>query len=279
MANFSRLGLIAGASALPERIAAAASGRGDGVYILRLIGFAEPALSRFPGEDVGLGEAGRMFDALRRERCDAVVLAGRVKRPNFAALKVDFRGVSLLPKVITAAARGDGALLDVLVHAIEAEGFQVIAPEDVLAALAVRIGPLGRLAPDPGHLADIKKGAALIDALGPFDVGQGAIIADGHVIAVEAAEGTDAMLSRSESLDLPAGRGVLVKRPKPGQERRVDLPAIGPQTVQGAARARLGGIAVEAGGALLIDEGETMREADRLGLFVFGFSQDAPSKL
>lgn len=272
MRTWNKLGLVAGGGDLPLRLASAAAKSG-GVHVVRLEGLAAPALAAFPGENCGLAEAGRIIRSLKEAGCDAVALAGVVRRPDFKSLKPDWRGAALLPRLIAAAAKGDGALLGVLVDTFEAEGFLVIGAEEVMASLAAPAGPLGRERPDAEAWSDIRKAAALIAALGPFDVGQAAVVARGFVVAIEAAEGTDAMLDRAASLRAGNGRaGVLVKRPKPGQELRVDLPVIGAETVRRAAAAGLAGVAVEAGAALVIDAAATIAAADAAGLFVYGFT-------
>ncbi len=274
-ARWRKLGLIAGAGPLPRRVARACAARGEPIHVLRLSGMADPAMEEFPGESVGVAEAGKIIRTLKAAGCDAVVLSGVVKRPDFADLKPDWRGAALIPKLAASAARGDGALLKTIVETLEAEGFIVVGPDEATRELIVPQGPLGRIAPDADELADIRKAAKVIEALGPFDVGQGAVVAGGLVLAVEAAEGTDLMLDRCAALpaELRGGRrrGVLVKRPKPGQELRVDLPVIGPETARRAHRAGLAGIAVEADRALVIDAAETAAEADSTGLFVYGF--------
>jgi hypothetical protein len=270
-----KLGLIAGAGALPQRIAETTAGRGEGVFVLRLAGIADGGTAAFPGAEVGMGEAGKIIRLLKENGCDAVVLAGRVRRPDFSSLKADWRGATLLPKVVAAAAKGDGALLSVLVETLDEEGVRVIGPEQVLRELAAPQGALTARRPSAAEMEDIRKAAAVVAALGPFDVGQGAVVADGLVLAIEAAEGTDAMLDRCAALPrVGAPRGVLVKRPKPGQERRIDLPVIGAETMRRASVAGLAGVAVEAGGALIIDQADTLREAEAAGLFVYGFSSE-----
>jgi hypothetical protein len=272
MRKWSKLGLVAGGGDLPLRLAAAAAKTG-GVHVVRLEGLAAPALRAFPGEDCGLAEAGRIIRSLKDAACDAVALAGVVRRPDFKNLKPDWRGAALLPRLIAAAAKGDGALLGVLVDTFEAEGFLVVGAEEVMANLAAPAGPFGRLRPDEEAWRDIRKGAALVAALGPFDVGQAAVVSRGFVVAIEAAEGTDAMLERSARLRAAQGRaGVLLKRPKPGQELRVDLPVVGAETIRRAAAAGLAGVAVEAGAALVIDLEATAAAADEHGLFAYGFS-------
>jgi len=265
--------VIAGAGVLPRLLAEAA---GD-TFVVRLSGVTDEAFPAASSVECGMAEAGKIIRVLKEADCDAVTLAGLVRRPDFAKLKPDWRGASLLPRVIAAAAKGDGALLNVLVETLEGEGFLVVGAEEVLASLAAPEGSLGALTPGPGHWSDIRKAAAIVAALGPFDVGQGAVVASGFTLAIEAAEGTDGVLARCASLP-PSARGgdgrngVLVKRPKPGQERRVDLPTVGVQTLKGVYAAGLAGIAVEAGATLVIDREAVRREADRLGLFVYGFT-------
>ena len=146
-----------------------------------------------------------------------------------------------------------------------------------IASLAAPQGALGALSPTEDQWSDIRKAAAIVAALGPFDVGQAAVVASGFTLAIEAAEGTDGVLARCAALPQAARggerrNGVLLKRPKPGQELRVDLPTIGADTVLGAHAAGLAGVAVEAGLTLVIDRETVAREADRLGLFVYGFT-------
>lgn len=277
MARWRKLGLIAGAGALPHRIAAAVTARGEGVHVIGLAGLADPSLERFEGDICGIAEAGKIIRKLKEAGCDAVTLAGVVKRPDFTKLAPDWRGAAILPKVIAAAARGDGALLSALVEVLESEGFLVVGAEETMTELSAPAGPLGRLSPAEAARADMRKAAALIQALGPFDCGQAAVVAKGLVLAVEAAGGTDAMLDQCARLPAAlrggeAAHGVLVKRPKPGQELRVDLPTIGVTTVRGVAAAGLAGLAIEAGAALVIDADETRAAADELGVFVYGFT-------
>jgi DUF1009 family protein len=272
-----KLGIIAGGGALPLRIAEACEAEARPFHVIALEGFAEAGeIERFPHDWSAVGTVQRTMEALRRAGCRDVVLVGIVRRPNFSALKLDVRGARLLPKVIRAAGQGDDAILKVLVADFEEAGFRVVGADDITAHLLAPEGAFGRHAPTARDRADIEKAARVVAALGPFDVGQGAVVCEGLVLAIEAAEGTDAMLARCAGLPEPlrgtagARRGVLVKRPKPGQERRVDLPVIGVETVTRAADAGLAGIAVAAGGSLVMGREAVAAEADRLGLFVTG---------
>ncbi|MEO8926491.1 MAG: UDP-2,3-diacylglucosamine diphosphatase LpxI [Caulobacteraceae bacterium] len=270
-----KLGLIAGGGALPVSLARHCRAAGRSVFVVRLRGFAAPDLDAFDGVDVGIAELGKAMAALRQARCDSVCFAGIVDRPDFKDLKPDLRGLAALPGVIAAARQGDDGLLTFLIGEFEREGFAVEGAHEVMA-LTLEVGALGGHAPGPEHLPDIARAMEAARAIGALDIGQGAVCCDGLVLALEAQEGTDAMLARVASLpEAIRGtpdrrRGVLAKACKPGQDTRVDLPTIGPRTVRRAAAAGLAGVAGEAGLILLLDREETIAAADELGLFLIG---------
>ncbi|MEM9232870.1 MAG: UDP-2,3-diacylglucosamine diphosphatase LpxI [Pseudomonadota bacterium] len=281
--RWEKVGIIAGGGDLPRKLADACVAMDAPFHVLRLNGFADEEMKAYPGDDCGLGEAGKIIRLLKKSECDAVVFAGLVQRPNFTKLKPDWRGAALLPRVVAAARKGDGAMLDVLVETFAAEGFLVIGAEEVTGALRAGQGPLGQYTPDDASIEDMAKAAALIEAIGPFDVGQGAVVRDGFVVAVEAAEGTDAMLRRcapiiarlqGEGEGEARRAGVLLKRPKPGQELRIDLPTIGVRTVELAVEAGLAGIAVAAEASLVLDSEETVELANESGLFIYAYTSE-----
>jgi hypothetical protein len=272
----ARLGLIAGAGGLPVEIVRACEAAERPIFVVRLGGLADPAIAEARGIEAGVAEWGKVFAALKKEGCEQVCFAGHVPRPDFANLKPDMRGLAALPGIIAAARKGDDALLRQIMHEIEREGFVVEGANEVLSSLTIPAGVLGKYAPSERHAADIEKAIRAARALGEQDIGQGVVVANGLVLAVEAQEGTDAMLRRCA--ELPAALrsnngepvGVLAKAVKPNQDRRIDLPAIGPATVMGAARAGLAGIVGEAGSLLVIDRAAVIQAADDLGLFVVG---------
>ncbi len=275
MNDAEKIGIIAGQSDLPARLLTACRQNGRDVFVVALEGLTEEeTVSDFPHVWCNIAKVGKIVDHLRNNACTEVCLAGGVGRPELSALKPDLKGMALVSRLIKVATRGDGAILEAVVSFLEEQGFRVVGAEDVLGSLLAPAGSLGQVAPNQVDRGDIHKGMAVIDALGPFDVGQGCVVREGRVLAVEAAEGTDAMLERCRAFQLAQPAGVLVKRTKPGQERRVDLPTIGLQTVQSAISAGLKGIAVEAGGALIVDKSEVVHAADAAGLFVFGVEAD-----
>lgn len=274
-----KVGIIAGSGALPIHLAQACAAEGRAYFVLRLAGMADAAFAAHPSAECGIAEWGKAIRLLKEAQCTSVSMAGIVRRPNFSALRPDLRGAALLPKVVAAAARGDGALLDVLIDEFRREGFEVVGAETLAQELLAPAGALGALSPTPTDLSDIQKASQLVATLDPFDVGQGAVVANGFVLAIEAAEGTDAMLERVAALppSLRSGgerAGVLVKRPKPSQALEVDLPTIGVKTIERAAAAGLRGIAVTAGASLILNQEAVIAAADHASLFVFGMAED-----
>lgn len=271
----SPLGIVAGGGALPRELARAAEAAGRPVFIAALNGEcdAETVAGRAHAW-IDIAAIGALLDSLRKAGCRDVAMVGRVGRPDFKRLRPDWQGVKLLPRVLQAVTKGDDALLRTLVDFLEEQGFRVVGADAIAAPLLAPAGVIGAIAPDAQGLADLRRAAQVAYRLGELDVGQGAVVRDGLVLAVEAAEGTDAMLARCITLNAPGRGGVLVKLVKPGQERRVDLPVMGVRTVEQAKDARLAGIAVEAGSALLVDRAATVVAADAAGLFLFGFTRD-----
>lgn len=266
-----KLGIIAGAGGLPGRLAAAARAAGRGVFILGLEGFADPAvLAPWPHEVQRIGAAGRILAALRRHGCQDVAMIGPVRRPSIFDLRPDSEGTRILARIGRAAFAGDDGFLAAIVRVLNEEGFRVIGAHEVMREVVAPAGVLTEAAPDAQAMLDIARGVRVARLLGAADVGQGCVVQQGLVLAVEAIEGTDAMLARAGTLRRAGEGGVLVKVLKPGQERRADLPTIGPETVRNAAAAGLRGLAFEAGSTILAERQAAIQAADAAGLFLLG---------
>jgi UDP-2,3-diacylglucosamine hydrolase len=266
-----RLGIIAGRGALPRRLVERCRAAGREVFVLALEGEAEPAtVEGVPHAWCRVGAAATGLDLLRAHRVTELVLAGGIYRPSLAALRPDWRAARFFAR-LGYRALGDDGLLSAVVKELERDGFRVIGADQLLAAdAAIPPGPLGTVRPNGETLGEIERGLHLVRAIGALDIGQAIVIQQGVVLGVEAIEGTDGLLRRVAGLRRDGPGGVLVKAEKPGQERRVDRPTIGPETVNLAAAAGLQGIAVEAGATLVIDRDEVVRLADAAGLFVVG---------
>ncbi|MBV8537150.1 MAG: UDP-2,3-diacylglucosamine diphosphatase LpxI [Alphaproteobacteria bacterium] len=265
----TKLGVLAGGGQLPVRVIAACRRRGRPYFVIAFRGFTEPTtVDGTPHAWVALEKVGSVLRRLHDEGVDEVVLAGPVSRPkDWLALRPDWRAVRLLLKMFRNW-RGDDHVLSLVVRELEADGFRVVGAEAAAPDLLMPAGPIGRV-PAQGHERDIAAGIAAARELGARDRGQAVIVSDGRVLGLETAGGTAALLGGS--VRDPATRGgVLVKIAKPHQERRVDLPSVGVDTVQQAAAAGLAGIALEAGGSLVIGREEVAAAADKAGLFVVG---------
>lgn len=265
-AGTPKLGIIAGRGALPGLLAAACRASGRPHHTFGLTGFAQEPVDSW----IELGDLGKAFAALKAAGVKEVVMAGGVRRPALASLKLDLKGAAFLAR-IAGRALGDDGLLSAVIAEIEREGFKVVGADDILAHLLSPEGVMGKHAPDAAAWSDIQRGFEVARALGTADVGQAAVVQQGIVLGVEAAEGTDALIARCKDLRLDAPGGVLVKAKKPQQERRADLPAVGVATVRNAKGAGLRGIAVEAGNTLMIDGADVIAAAaDAEGLFLVG---------
>jgi hypothetical protein len=266
------LGIVAGSGDLPRRVLDAVKAAGRPVFVAALEGFADPSLvADTPHGWIRLGAAADGFKMLRDHGVTELVLVGAVRRPSLLALRPDWRAAKFIAKV-GMRALGDNGLLDAIIKELEIEGFTVVGVDTLLGSALAAAGTLGRIEPDEQARQDIALGAQAARALGALDIGQAVVVQQGVVLGVEGAEGTEQLIARCKSLALDGPGGVLVKLAKPGQERRADLPTIGPHTVEQAAAAGLRGIAIDAGAGLIVDRAHTIAAADARGLFLVGIA-------
>jgi DUF1009 family protein len=268
------LGVIAGGGAVPLVVAAAARDAGRPVCVFPIVGEADRAVDAFPHHWVRWGEIGRLFDLLVREKVSDVVICGAVNRPDFTAIRVDLGAVLSLPKILSLMVGGDDTVLKNVVRFFEDRNYRVLGAHEIAPSLVATAGVLGRHKPDTAAMLDIARGFEAAGLLGSLDIGQAAVAVGGRVIGVEGIEGTDELIARIADLRsrgrLKSGarEGVLVKAAKPQQDLRVDMPTIGPRTVEAAAAAGLAGIAVEAGRVMIVDRAATVAAADKARLFL-----------
>ncbi len=269
--------IICGGGRLPFAVADAAQKMGRGVLVYALRGWADPqSVGRYVHEWGSIGEIGRFVEIARKHGCRDVVFIGSLTRPDLRKIRLDWTTFRFLPRIARLFYGGDNHLISGMGQILEELGFHMRGAHEIAPDILVPEGSLGACKPTPEQQADIARGLDVIRAMGPFDIGQAVVVANNHVLAIEAAEGTDQMLERVADLRrvkrirLPQGTGVLVKAPKPEQDRRFDLPSIGPQTIDAAARAGLAGIAVLASETIMAEPETLAREADRRGLFVVG---------
>jgi UDP-2,3-diacylglucosamine hydrolase len=273
----SPVGLIAGGGVMPFAVADSLTARGIDPVLFALKGTCDPvAVERFRHHWISVGQFGRAEKLFRTENCRDLVFIGSLVRPALSEIRLDWGTLRVIGRVWSAFRGGDDHLLSGIGRILEQDGFRMVGIRDVAPDLLMPEGCLTRAEPDENAAADIARGREVLCALSPFDVGQAAVVIDGHVVGVEDIEGTDGLLARVARLRMEgrirarAARGVLVKAPKSGQDLRFDLPTIGPKTVEGAAEARLAGVASVAGNTIVVEPQTMIEAADAAGLFVTG---------
>ncbi len=274
------LAIVAGDGDLPRLLAEHCTRTGQEYIIILFAGFAPSWVENRPIYKANFEKPARMFKALKDGGFGHVTFAGAMQRPQLRWNKFDLKFWKLAPKLLPAMKSGDDVTLRMITSIFEAEGIQVIGAHEVLRNLLAPLGVQTVAEMTKAHWVDVKRGMNIAQASGLVDVGQSAVVADGICLGVESVQGTNAMLNfvgqtRDHfKLGKQRAKGVLCKAPKPGQDWRIDLPSIGVGTMEAAANAGLGGVAVQAGGVLVLGLAETVAKADELGLFFVGVAYD-----
>lgn len=262
-----RLAILAGGGALPQALRHAAP---------------EAFCVSFSGVPHELGpvthehhfeKLGALFEDLHRNGVTEVVFGGSMSRPPLDPAQFDPVMLALAPRLLAAMQGGDDALLRLVIQIFKEQGFTVRGAHEVAPQLTVSEGIFCGPHPSDGALRDADRGADILNALAPVDVGQGCVVAGGLCLGIETIQGTDALLRFVTETPKPLRRnakGVFVKAPKRGQDLRVDMPAIGPETVRNAAAAGLEGVVLQAGSVLILDMKNVLQEAEKAGIFILG---------
>ncbi len=261
----STLAIIAGAGRLPALLVEQCIRSGITPHIIALKGQAEPGLYKDRAHVVlRLGAAGDMFRYLRENNLHDIVMIGAVKKPSIFDLRPDFYAARFLTRV-GFSALGDDSLLTAIRRQMEKEGFTVHGAHRFLPDIMMTEGLIGGPPPDTNQMKDIDIGIAASQTLGSDDRGQSVIVKNGRIIGEEGPDGTDALL-RAHG----APGAILVKTCKPQQDRDIDLPTIGPDTVAICAEKEMAGIALQAGSAFIVDRDEVRARAEQDSIFVVG---------
>jgi DUF1009 family protein len=273
----SPIGVIAAGGVMPFAVAHSLAARGIDPILFALRGACDPvAVERFRHHWISVGQLGRAEKLFRAENCRDLVFIGSLVRPALSEIRLDWGTLRVIGRVWAAFRGGDDHLLSGIGRILEQDGFRMVGIRDVAPDLLMPEGCLTQAAPDENAAADIARGREVLRALSPYDIGQAAVVIEGHVVGVEDIEGTDGLLARVARLRAEgrirarAGRGVLVKAPKSGQDLRFDLPTIGPKTIEGAAKAKLAGVASAAGNTIVVEPQAMIEAADAARLFVTG---------
>jgi len=276
------IGIIAGGGPLPGIVADAVIKSGRAVFICALKGVGDRALENYPHEWISFGSVGKVLKKFKMADCRNIVMIGHVKRPDRSMLIPDLGALANAGALAKIARGGDNQLLSGIAEFLETKGFTVLGAHEVIPENLIGEGALGKHSRKSDEDADIALGFKILNVMGELDIGQAAVICGGHVVAVEAAEGTDEMLKRVAKLrkqgSVTTGGGVLLKRPKTHQDMRIDMPLIGSVTVDLAAEAGLSGIVVQANSVLCHDRQALIQRADELGIYIEGRLVEANEK-
>ncbi len=279
MVTKRKLGIIAGGGILPQILINHCIQTNRDYFVLAIENNADKALFSpdIPHKWIRIGQAGTGFKTMADEKVAEIVMIGTIHRPSFADLVPDLRTTAFFAK-IGFKSLGDDGILRALIKEIESENMRVVGIHEVLPELLVKNGILTKTKPDKQALADIERGTEVALTLGRLDVGQSVIVQQGLVLGVEGIEGTDKLIERCGTYQRKGVGGILVKLRKPQQDMRIDLPTIGSKTIENLHKAGMRGIAVHAGNALIVNEPEVIKLADKYGIFITGITPTEDSK-
>jgi len=279
----SPVAIVAGTGRLPELLASSITSSGRKVLLVLMGGFQPDWAAGYTSFEAAFEKPGRVFDALSKAGCNELIFAGAIVRPRLNPLKFDAKMISIALKVLPALKGGDNRALNVIREICEVEGLTIVGAHHYLEELLAPVGTLTKSTPTQNDFADIERAKSSVKHIGHADTGQGAVVAQGLCLGLETVQGTDVMLdfvantASNYRPDAKGGQGILLKAPKPGQDWRIDLPAIGPETVENAAKAGLSGIALQSKSVLILGIEETVDRANELGLFIHAFGvEDLP---
>ncbi|MBO7244578.1 MAG: UDP-2,3-diacylglucosamine diphosphatase LpxI [Alphaproteobacteria bacterium] len=274
------VGIIAGSGMLPVMLAKFLKKEGRNVFIISLKGQANKTLfpADIPLKEVRLGAVGKTFHLLKKNHVKEIVFIGGVKRPSLKEVYPDLKGFSLLTK-LSLKALGDDGLLRLIISEVEQEGFVVKGIHELMPEVLVPAGVLTNRKPTQADLVDIERAREVAKLLGQADVGQAVIVQQGMVLSLEGIEGTKELIKRTKALKRKGDGGVLYKAVKPNQEKRIDMPTIGPDTVQSVYDAGFIGIGVDAGNVLLAEPEKTIELANKLNIFIVGVTESEPKTI
>lgn len=260
------LGIIAGNGKLPSELSHLYSSCGGKCFVATLD--VEFVSDRVASKNFALGSVGAILEYFNESKVENVIIVGGINRPDLKSLKVDMAGSVLIAQILKKKFLGDDNVLRVVSDYLESKGFKVISPRDIVKLSDYPNSISNSNSPSKQDFADIELGKRVLLSLGNQDVGQSLIVCDGHVLGIEAAEGTDNLIRRCDILRKTESGGVLVKMSKSAQDKRLDIPVIGPDTIFFLAKHRFNGVAIEKNEVIIIDQKETNRLLDESGLFL-----------
>ena len=213
---------------------------------------------------ISIGKFGKILDLIRDKKSKKVLFAGKIAKPKFSSLRLDFKGFYYMPSVIRAAKKGDAAIIKAIIKILNIEGIKVISSISFNPELALKAGNYSKLKPNREDLVSIKKGIKYFNKLNELDHVQALIVNDGKIVAKEEREGTRKMLIKLKKKT----QGVLIKFPKKKQDLRMDLPTIGLQTLKDCKKYGLKGIVLKSKKNIILDKVKCIQFANKNKIFL-----------
>ena len=271
-----KVGLIAGDGSFPLEVAKSVSQKNNEIFIIAIKGSASKDIERYPHLWIRIGEIGKAIKAVKENNCKEVILIGGVKKPNVWLLRPDFGALKLFFKLIILPIKGDASILKTLLNFLEKDNkFKVVGAEKYIPYLLMSKGLIAGEKINEQSNIDIDIAIENCKNIGSKDIGQACVVVNGQIIASEDSLGTDKMLRDIISKEIRFNNeGVLVKLVKPIQDRRVDLPAIGLQTIKLAKEIGLCGIAIEDKSSFISNKEGVIEFANKNNIFIFGLSNE-----
>ena len=267
--NKNNLGIIAGSGLLPSTIADLHLKQGGQVYIAALEGETDILhITKYQYKQFPIGSVGALLEYFTENNVKEIIIIGGITRPDLKSVKVDKAGSLLIAKILKEKFLGDNNILKIISDFIESKGFKVISPKTLLELGTYEKLYVSNKLPSKHDEIDIELGMQVIKSLSDLDIGQSVIAADGYVLGIEAAEGTDALIRRCELLRKTERGGVLVKMAKLTQDMRLDLPTIGPDTIFYLAKHGYNGLAIQKSGVIIVKPLETLSLLNEHDLFI-----------
>lgn len=264
------LALFAGQGRLPVVLLHHLNASDQTPFVAELAGFPSE-ISDFPTHSFRVEHLGSLLSTLKDQGVNEVCFAGAIGRPKLDPSAIDAATMPLVPRMMAALSTGDDGALRAVLDIFEEAGFTIRAAHEILPDLLPKAGIYGATKPTERDETDAKRATQIIAAMGEVDVGQACVVAAGQALAIETLGGTDWMLSTLAGDKRPNGPpgGILAKAAKPGQDRRVDLPTIGPDTISRAADAGLSGVVIEHQSVMVLDFEQTLSDATARNMFLW----------
>ncbi len=267
----TKLCIIAGGGSLPKQLISHCQSIGKEIFVIAIKGNADKdlCLKNIDHMWIKIGQAGSGFAKLKEQKINELVMIGTIKRPTIKELVPDLKTAKFFAK-IALKSLGDDGILRALINEFKQDGIRVIGIQDVMPEILIKKGVLTKHKPNKQSLADIKRAIEVATELGKLDVGQAVIVQEGLVLGVEGIEGTAELIKRCSQYKRKGQDGILLKLRKPEQDLRVDLPTIGPKTIEDAKKYGLKGVCLHAGNGLIVDEEQTIKLANKHKIFLMG---------